>query len=135
MCIFFYINGTPTYKINFQRRMPVLIFLSDGEHRCGDEAMYDICRSAVRNGFVDFRPPSQVTYDTNLRMPLSFHAVSFGNDSYTGKLRRMVQIAQEVEKSAPQNSLTKSIPSSFTEALDTASVSVIFRLQTLTCIS
>ena len=69
------------------------------------------------------------------RMPLSFHAVSFGNDSYTGKLRRMVQIAQEVEKSAPQNSLTKSIPSSFTEALDTASVRVIFGFQTLTCIS
>jgi hypothetical protein len=33
------------------RRTPVLIFLSDGEHQCGDEAMYDICRSAVRHGF------------------------------------------------------------------------------------
>jgi hypothetical protein len=63
-----------------------------------------------------------VTDYTFLRMPLSFHAVSFGNDSYTGKLRRMVQIAQEVEKGAPRNSLTNSIPSSFTEALDSVNV-------------
>ena len=107
--------------------MPVLIFLSDGEHMCGDEAMYDICRSSVSHGFVVLWLPSRVTggYVTdniNLRMPLSFHAVSFGNDSYTGKLRRMVQIAQEVEKSAPRNSLNTSIPSSFSEALDSVNV-------------
>ncbi|KAH8977863.1 hypothetical protein EDB86DRAFT_2816692 [Lactarius hatsudake] len=91
-------------------RTPVLIFLSDGEHKCGDEAMYDICRSAVRQG-----------------MPLSFHAVSFGNDVYSAMLRRMVKIAQEVEKSAPRNSLTNSIPSSYTEALDTVRLTETFQ--------
>ncbi|KAI9455147.1 hypothetical protein BJY52DRAFT_1188514 [Lactarius psammicola] len=91
-------------------RTPVLIFLSDGEHACGDEAMYDICRSAVRQG-----------------MPLSFHAVSFGNDVYSGKLRTMAKIAQEVEKSAPRNSLTNSIPSSYTEALDTIRLTETFQ--------
>ncbi|KAI9455077.1 hypothetical protein BJY52DRAFT_1122210, partial [Lactarius psammicola] len=91
-------------------RTPVLIFLSDGEHACGDEAMYDICRSAVRQG-----------------MPLSFHAVSFGNDVYSGKLRTMAKIAQEVEKSAPRNSLTNSITSSYTEALDTICLTETFQ--------
>ena len=109
-------------RLTFNRRTPVLIFLSDGEHACGDEAMYDICRSAVRHGFVDIWPHSQVTYSTNPRMPLSFHAVSFGNDVYSHMLRRMVGIAQEIEKSAPRNSLTSSIPSSYTEALDTVNV-------------
>ena len=41
--------------------MPVLIFLSDGEGMCGEEAMYDICRSAVSRGFVVLYPPSRVT--------------------------------------------------------------------------
>jgi hypothetical protein len=37
-----------------------------------------------------------VTNDPNVRMPLSFHAVSFGQDSSTSyTLRRMAQIALE----------------------------------------
>jgi len=91
-------------------RTPVLIFLSDGEHSCGDEAMYDICRNAVRHG-----------------MPLSFHSVSFGQAFNSYLLRRMVDIAQEVEKSAPRNSLTNNIPSSYTEALDTVRLTETFQ--------
>jgi len=54
-------------------------------------------------------------------MPLSFHAVSFGPENRSAVLRRMVQIAQEVENSAPRSSLTNGITSSFTRALDTVS--------------
>jgi hypothetical protein len=60
-------------------------------------------------------------------MPLSFHAVSFGQAFNSAKLRRMVEIAQEVEKSAPRNSLTNNIPSSYTEALDTVKNDVCFQ--------
>ena len=37
---------------NMHRRTPVIIFLSDGEDNVGDEAIFDICRGAVRQGFV-----------------------------------------------------------------------------------
>lgn len=63
-----------------------------------------------------------MTDDTYLRMPLSFHAVSFGTRSYMGKIRKLVEIAQEVEKSAPRNSLTTSVPSTFSEALDSVNI-------------
>jgi hypothetical protein len=63
-----------------------------------------------------------VTYSINARLPLSFHAVSFGPDERSAILRRMVEIAQEVESSAPQNSLANRIPSSYTRALDSVSV-------------
>lgn len=33
-----------------------MIFLSDGEDHVSDEAMYDVCRGAVRQGFVDLHP-------------------------------------------------------------------------------
>lgn len=33
-------------------RTPVIIFLSDGEDDVGDEPIFDICRGAVRQGFV-----------------------------------------------------------------------------------
>ena len=47
----------------------------------------------------------------------------------------MVEVAQEVEKSAPRNSLTNSIASSYTEALDTVKFRGIFHLQKLKRIS
>jgi len=118
----YYPSGCENYTLALQRaqsimtshwsteRAPVLIFLSDGEHQCGDEAMYDLCRNAVRLG-----------------MPLSFHAVSFGQPFNSAKLRRMVEIAQEIEKSAPRNSLTNNIPSSYTEALDTIRLTETFQ--------
>jgi len=84
-------------------RTPVMIFLSDGECPIGDEAIQDVCRSAVQRG-----------------KPLSFHAVSFGPK--TSSLRRMVQLAREIQNNAPHDSLLPAdsvITSSFTTALDT----------------
>ncbi|KAI9455138.1 hypothetical protein BJY52DRAFT_1122164, partial [Lactarius psammicola] len=91
-------------------RAPVLIFLTDGQTRIGDKPVYDLCRAAVGRG-----------------MPLSFHAVSFGPDNRPVVLRKMVQIAQEVENSAPRNSLTRGIPSSFTKALDAVELTAAFQ--------
>lgn len=55
-------------------------------------------------------------------MPLSFHAVSFGPENRSAVLRRMVDIAQEVENGPPYNSLIRGFPSSFSKALDTVRV-------------
>lgn len=63
-----------------------------------------------------------VTYNINARLPLSFHAVSFGPEERSAILRRMVAVAQEVENSAPQNLQANKIPSSYTKALDSVSV-------------
>ena len=64
-----------------------------------------------------------VTADSIIpRRPLSFHAVSFGMDAVSSSLRRMAQIALDVQNTAPQNPLlpaAASVPSSYTEALDT----------------
>jgi len=86
-------------------RTPIVIFLSDGEDYIRDEPVYDICRNAVRQG-----------------RPLSFHAVSFGHEAASTSLRRMAQIALEIQGNAPHDPLlpaTANIPSSYTEALDT----------------
>jgi len=91
-------------------RAPVLIFLTDGQSHIEDKPMYEICRDAARH-----------------RMPLSFHAVSFGPENRSDVLRRMVGIAQEIENSAPHNSLIKSVPSSFTKALDTIDLTGTFQ--------
>lgn len=74
-----------------------------------------------------------MTNDVHARKPLSFHAVSFGQDSRSS-LRRMSQISLEVQKiaqasleaqnNAPHDPLqpaTATIPSSYAEALDTVS--------------
>ncbi|KAI9455150.1 hypothetical protein BJY52DRAFT_1224767 [Lactarius psammicola] len=45
----------------------------------------------------------------------------------TASSRRMVEIAQEVQKTVPQNVLTVNIPSSFTKALDTVSLTTAFQ--------
>jgi hypothetical protein len=58
----------------------------------------------------------------NNRKPLSFHAVSFGQDVTSATLRRMAQIASDVQQNAPRDPLlpaNANIPSSYTEALDT----------------
>jgi hypothetical protein len=59
-----------------------------------------------------------------LRKPLSFHSVSFGIDSSSSSLRRMAQLALDIQNNAPrgQGPPTTSIPSSFTVALDTVSI-------------
>ncbi|KAH9029436.1 hypothetical protein EDB85DRAFT_2251894, partial [Lactarius pseudohatsudake] len=91
-------------------RSPVLVFLSDGQSHIEDKPMYDICRDAARH-----------------RMPLSFHAVTFGPEHRSAVLRRMVEIAQEVENSASRNSLTNVIASSFSKALDTVELTATFQ--------
>jgi len=59
------------------------------------------------------------------RKPLSFHAVSFGIDTSTTPLRRMADLALEIQINAPRNALrpaaAATIPSSFSTALDTVS--------------
>ena len=65
----------------------------------------------------------------NARRPLSFHAVSFGQDAQSSSLRRMTEIALEVQNNAPHDPLlpaAANVPSSYTEALDT--VSLIYTL-------
>ncbi|TFY74324.1 hypothetical protein EWM64_g9688 [Hericium alpestre] len=87
------------------QRTPVLIFLSDGICTVADETVQGICRSAVRLG-----------------KPLSLHAVSFGEDSTSSSLRRMAQIAREIQNNAPQDPLlpaAATVASSYSEALDT----------------
>ncbi|KAH9029425.1 hypothetical protein EDB85DRAFT_1867188 [Lactarius pseudohatsudake] len=93
-------------------RTPVMIFLSDGEDHVTDEAIYDVCRGAVRQG-----------------RPLSFHSVSFGQDASSSSLRRMAQIALEVQNNAPHDPLLPAganVPSSYTEALDTVRLAETF---------
>ncbi|ETW76252.1 hypothetical protein HETIRDRAFT_329423 [Heterobasidion irregulare TC 32-1] len=92
-------------------RAPVLIFLSDGECSVRDETVYDICRKAVTLG-----------------KPLSFHAVSFGQDYSSSQLRRMAQLAEEVYSTAPQDQLasTATISCSYTNAIDTIQLTETF---------
>jgi hypothetical protein len=93
--------------------------------------MYDLCRDAVRQGLVDLHSYSYFPADkSNARKPLSFHAVSFGQDSTSSSLRRMAQIALEVQYTAPHDPLLPAeakIPSSYTEALDTVNWLNYFR--------
>ncbi|KAH9014402.1 hypothetical protein EDB85DRAFT_2295948 [Lactarius pseudohatsudake] len=92
-------------------RTPVMIFLSDGECSVSDASVQDVCRSAIQLG-----------------KPLSFHSVSFGPDSSSSTLRRMAQLALEIQNNAPRGrgQATTSIPSSFTVALDTVQLAQTF---------
>ncbi|KAJ6519114.1 hypothetical protein C8R45DRAFT_851769, partial [Mycena sanguinolenta] len=93
-------------------RTPVVIFLSDGECSIADEKVRGLCRKAVALG-----------------KPLSFHAVSFGSAAQSSVLRRMAQIALEVQTNAPRDPLTPAeatINSSYSEALDTVRLAETF---------
>jgi Mg-chelatase subunit ChlD len=93
-------------------RSPVIIFLSDGECVVSDQTVQDLCRLALRLG-----------------KPLSFHAISFGQESESVHLRRMVQIALDIQNDAPQDPLAPvaaTLLSSYSQALDT--VRMIFIL-------
>lgn len=72
---------------------------------------------------VDFPCLPVISNSMNARRPLSFHAVSFGQDTASSSLRRMADIALDVQQNnEPQDPLlpaTTSVPSSYTEALDT----------------
>ena len=69
-------------------------------------------------------PPVITPSDSFGRKPLSFHSVSFGEDASTTTLRRMADLALEIQNNAPGNALlptAANIPSSFTTALDSVS--------------
>lgn len=50
------------------------------------------------------------------RMPLSFHSVAFGPSNQN--LRRMAQIATDVQNSVRADPMNPVVPSSYTEAID-----------------
>ncbi|KAG9310081.1 hypothetical protein JVU11DRAFT_9689 [Chiua virens] len=93
-------------------RLPVIIFLSDGECSIGDEVVQDLCRTAIRLG-----------------KAVSFHAVSFGPDGSSTYLRRMADIARDAQNNAPRDPLAPAaatILSSYTQALDTVQLAETF---------
>ncbi|KAG1809692.1 uncharacterized protein BJ212DRAFT_1379102 [Suillus subaureus] len=93
-------------------RTPVIIFLSDGECAIENQTVQDLCRAAVRLG-----------------KALSFHSVSFGQNRYSATLKRMFQIALEIQNNAPRDPLAPAavtVPSSYTEALDTVQLAETF---------
>ena len=99
---------------------PIIILLSDGECHIADETMQDLCRRSIALGYA----PLEALIKTSLmqvssRKPVSFHAVAFGPS--TGQLRRMAQIASDVESRAPPDPVHPHahVPSSYHEALDT----------------
>ncbi|KAF5362168.1 hypothetical protein D9756_002245 [Leucocoprinus leucothites] len=91
-------------------RSPVVVFLSDGECGISDATIRTLCRTAI-----------------SLGKPLSFHAVSFGPSNQS--LRRMAQIAREVENTAPRNASLPAnahVKSSYNEALDSVRLAETF---------
>ncbi|TCD67573.1 hypothetical protein EIP91_012270 [Steccherinum ochraceum] len=88
-------------------RSPVLIFLSDGECSIADETVRDLCNRAVALG-----------------RPLSLQTVSFGPNNQI--LRRMAQIANDVESRAPQDPMHPMVASSYAEALDSVRLAETF---------
>jgi hypothetical protein len=99
----------------------VMIFLSDGQCSVSDSVVQEVCRSAVRLGCVAFFVFNFIS-DCFQRKPLSFHSISFGPDRSSSSLRRMANLALEIQNNAPCNPQTPamaSVPSSFAIALDT----------------
>ncbi|KAG8930696.1 hypothetical protein FRC01_002390, partial [Tulasnella sp. 417] len=90
-------------------RSPVVVFLSDGECWVNDNTIYDLCNQAVSQG-----------------KPVSFHAVSFGQDSSSTPLRRMVTVAERVAQDAPRDPLTPVVPCSYSDAIDTIRLAETF---------
>ena len=97
-----------------------MIFLSDGECPVPVEEIHDVCRSAVGLGWVAFCLRQQ-TADCLCRKPLSFHAVSFGQERLNYTLRQMAEVALEIQNDAFRRPMLPTLPSSFTTALDTVS--------------
>ncbi|KAH9029445.1 hypothetical protein EDB85DRAFT_1532093 [Lactarius pseudohatsudake] len=104
-------------------RSPVVILLSDGWCQISDECIYDICHAASSRG-----------------KPLSLHAIAFGQGFIRSalsqavrwiprhsSLTKMVDIAQEVQKTVPEGVLTVNIPSSFATAPDSVCLTTTFQ--------
>ncbi|KAG8926003.1 hypothetical protein FRC01_009457, partial [Tulasnella sp. 417] len=60
------------------------------------------------------------------RKPLSFHAVSFGQDSSSTSLRRMITVAERVAQDAPRDPLSPVVPCSYSDAMDTIRLAETF---------
>ncbi|KAI0253470.1 hypothetical protein BJV78DRAFT_212142 [Lactifluus subvellereus] len=94
-------------------RTPIMVFLSTGQGPVSDEAIRDVCCSAIEHG-----------------KPLSLHAVSFGGEtSSTSPLPKMANLALKIQKDAARSHTVPgatNIPSSFTTALDTVHLTSIF---------
>jgi len=90
-------------------RAPVVIFLSDGIWNVTDQVMYALCHSAVRLG-----------------KALSFHAVSFGPVAASQSLRRMAEMAREVQATVPADPASPVVESSYAEALHTVNLAQTF---------
>ena len=104
-------------------RSPVIIFLSDGECSMTDSIMYDLCRTAIRLGWLlsYITWISFLIYFTLTSRAVSFHSVSFGSERYSAWLRRMVDIAKEIQGAAPRDPLLSAnaiVESSYNIALD-----------------
>jgi hypothetical protein len=70
---------------------------------------------------------SPLTAHSSNRKPLSFQAIFFGKDVWAPTLRRMAQLALDIQNNAPDDPsfpATARMPSSFTTALDTVSTRV-----------
>jgi hypothetical protein len=89
-------------------RAPILIFLSDGLDSLPDNAVSDICRRAL-----------------SLGKALSLHTVGFGTPN-NQVLKRMAEIATQIQSTAPPDPLHPAVPSSYTEALDTIRLAETF---------
>ena len=59
---------------------------------------------------------------TVCRKPLSFHTVSFGQEASSSTLRRMAELALEIQEDALRTHMLPTLPSSFSTALDTVSI-------------
>lgn len=89
------------------QRLPVVIFLSDGEDSIEAGRMRKLCESAVEKG-----------------QPLAFYSVSFGIAKHTGVLRNMAEIARSIYASAGVGIQT--IPCLYQNALSTVQLDNVF---------
>ncbi|KAI0052043.1 hypothetical protein FA95DRAFT_1618925 [Auriscalpium vulgare] len=94
-------------------RLPIVIFLSDGECGVANETVQAICRSASALG-----------------KPLSLQTVLFGQDAYSGSLRRMANVALDEQNNAPRGGtlpVDAIMPSTYSQALDTVQLAETFQ--------
>jgi hypothetical protein len=97
-----------------------MVFLSDGECAASYIVIEDLCFTTVQLGCVVFFQCELVT-GLFTRMPRSFHTAPISPDASSFMLRRMAELALEVQNNAPRDPLrppTMSMPSSFSVALD-----------------
>jgi hypothetical protein len=102
----------------------VIIFLSDGECSVRDQIVQDLARTAVRLGYSNVYLSFLRFFILRCRKALSLQAISFGQDSQSSTLRRMPQIALDIQRTAPPGTVASgaaNVLSSYSVALDTVS--------------